>query len=244
MKLAGRVAVVTGASRGLGAGLAEAFAARGLRLGLCARHAPGLPDGARGVVAELDVADGPAMHAFAARVADRLGPIDLWVNNAGVLGPIGPLREVDPALLARNLEVNVLGVVHGTRAFLAHRAPEAVLLNVSSGAARRPYAGWAAYCASKAAVDLMTGCVALEEAGSGLRAYAVAPGVVDTGMQEEIRACPPERFPEVGRFHERKRAGHFNSPAFVAERLLRIAFDPAARPDDVLVRLPDEHPPA
>jgi NAD(P)-dependent dehydrogenase (short-subunit alcohol dehydrogenase family) len=191
----------------------------------------------------LDVRDAADVAAFAAAVEARFGAIDLWVNNAGVLDPIAPLREVEPDAARRHLEVNVLGVLHGSRAFVRHlrrRGGEGVLVNVSSGAAQKPYAGWSVYCAAKAAVDRMTECVALEEAAHGLRAYAVAPGVIDTDMQALIRATPAERFPEVDRFLELEREGRFNSARFVAEQILAIAFDPASRPAEVCVRLPDE----
>ena len=243
MRLAGRTAVITGASRGLGAGLAQAFAERGLRLGLCARGAPVLADGPAVLAARLDVRDAAAVAAFASAVEARFGAIDLWVNNAGVLEPIAPLREVEPGAARLHLEVNVLGVLHGSQAFVRHlrrRGGEGVLVNVSSGAAQKPYAGWSVYCAAKAAVERMTECLALEEAAQGLRAHAVAPGVIDTDMQALIRATPAERFPEVGRFLARKREGRFNSARFVAERILALAFDPTSRPAEVCVRLPDE----
>ena len=108
--VAGKVAVVTGASRGLGAGLAAHFATSGMHLGLCALHRPRLvartrPTAHDGrvesaeapVCAAVDVADGDAVAAFADAVIARFGRIDLWVNNAGVLGPIGPLADTDPA---------------------------------------------------------------------------------------------------------------------------------------------------
>jgi benzil reductase ((S)-benzoin forming) len=162
-----------------------------------------------------------------------------------VLEPIEMLRDVPVEAARTHLEVNVLGVLLGTQAFVRHlrrRGGEGVLVNISSGAAQRAYAGWSLYCAGKAAVERLTECVALEEGAHGLRAYAVAPGVIDTDMQASIRATPAERFPEAPRFVERKRQGHFNSPRFVAEQLLAIAFDPAARPASVSVRLPDEPP--
>ena len=245
LDLAGRTAVITGASRGLGAGLAAAFHERGLQLGLCARSAPALADGPAVLARRLDVREPEAVEAFARAVEERFGPIALWINNAGVLEPIEPLRDVPAAAARTHLEINVLGVLHGTQAFVRHlrrRGGEGVLVNVSSGAARKPYAGWSVYCAAKAAVDRMTECVALEEAAHGLRAYAVAPGIIDTEMQALIRATPPERFPDVARFQGFAREGRFNTPRFVAERLLTLAFDPAARTDEVLVRLPDEHP--
>jgi benzil reductase ((S)-benzoin forming) len=243
MPAANHVAVVTGASRGLGAGLATAFADAALALGLCSRSEPVLADGPTVVARQLDVTDAAAVDAFAAEVADRLGRIDLWVNNAGVLEPIEPLRHADPSVIARNLEVNVLGVVHGTQAFVRHvrsRPGEGVLINISSGAASSGYAGWGAYSASKAAVERLTEVVQLEEGDHGLRAYAVSPGVVDTDMQALIRATPADRFPAVERFRQRKAEGRFNSPAHVARHLLAIAFDGDRRPEPGAIRLPDE----
>ena len=86
----------------------------------------------------------------------------------------------------------------------------------------------------------MTECIALEEAAHGLRAHAVAPGVIDTDMQATIRATPPDRFPDQPRFVERKRVGRFSSAAFVADQLLTVAFDPTTRTGDVCISLPDE----
>ncbi len=243
---AGRVAVVTGASRGLGAGLAARFAAAGLRLGLAARSEPASPAGAGAdavLTAVLDVTDPVAVDRFCELVAARFGAIDLWVNNAGVLDPIGPLRDADPGAVRRNVEVNVLGVAHGSAAYARHvrgRPGGGALVNVTSGAATTAYAGWAAYCAAKAAVDQLTRVVAVEEADAGLRALAVAPGLVDTAMQAAIRAAPVERFPAVERFRARARDGAFNSPAWVADHVLRLAFGPDAPPDVVVVRVPDE----
>jgi len=243
--LRGRCAVVTGASRGLGAGLALDFAARGMRLGLCARSPSVLPGSEDVVCEQLDVADEAGMEAFTARVVERFGAIDLWINNAGVLEPIGPLRDVETDAFRAHIETNLVGVFLGTRAFVRHLRESGrpgVLVNVSSGAAWKAYRGWSAYCAGKAAVERLTECVAAEEEGTGLRAYSVAPGVVDTDMQALIRECPAERFPDVERFWELKREDRYNTPAFVARELLALAFDPDRRPEDVAVRLPDEKP--
>jgi NAD(P)-dependent dehydrogenase (short-subunit alcohol dehydrogenase family) len=226
------VAVVTGAARGIGAGLAAEFAARGFRLGLCSRSLPARPGGAAVVLAAIDVADAGAVARFADQVVARFGRIDLWVNNAGVLDPVGPLAGADPAALDRHVATNVLGVMHGTAAFARHvrsRPGTGSLVNMSSGAATSPYRGWAAYCASKAAVEMLTEVVGLEEADHGLLAYAVAPGVVDTDMQALIRATSEADFPDVARFRRLHEDGAFTTPERIAACLVERCLDPATR---------------
>jgi len=243
MDLTGRTAVVTGASRGIGAGIAEELHARGLNLAVCARSPAALPAADRVLVECLDVTDAEAVSRFTGLAEARFGTIDLWINNAGVLEPIAPLRDVSVEDFRHHVDVNLTGVFLGAQAFVHHvrgREGEGVLVNVSSGAAQHAYPGWSAYCAAKAAVDRLTECIALEEADADLRAYAVAPGVVDTHMQDLIRASTAADFPRVEQFKEMKRLGHFNTAAFVARELLALAFDPARRDDGVLVRLPNE----
>jgi NAD(P)-dependent dehydrogenase (short-subunit alcohol dehydrogenase family) len=241
--------VITGASRGLGAGLARSFGAAGLTLGLCARRRPDDPDaegsGDRALRTAVDVTDQAQLSDFADSVVDRFGRIDLWVNNAGVLAPIGPLAEADPDEVARNLAVNVVGVANGSALFARHvrtRPGGGVLINISSGAATTPYVGWAPYGASKAAVDQLTRVIALEEVAHGLSAYAVSPGIVDTDMQAMIRDTDAASFPEVERFRQFARDGSFNSTAWVGRQLLDVAFSPV-RPDQVVLRIPDESGP-
>ena len=253
--VAGRVAVITGASRGLGAGLAVHFAASGMHLGLCARHRPRLvartrPTAQGGhvvsseapLLAAVDVTDRAALAGFADAVVARFGRIDLWVNNAGLLGPIAPLAQADGDEVARTISVNVVGVANGSSVFADHvrgRQGPGVLVNITSGAASKAYEGWAAYCASKAAVDQLTRVVALEEARHGLSAYAVSPGLVDTDMQAAIRASDSASFPERERFRQVAEQQRFNSPGWVGDYILWLAFG-APRPESVTLRVPDE----
>ncbi len=245
------VAVVTGASRGLGAGLAETFAGRGVRLGLCARTPPPRPPGADdAVIGSVDVRDAAALDAFARTTLDHFGRIDLWVNNAGVLEPVGPLVGADPEALRRHVDTNVLGAVYGSATFARHvraRPGPGVLVNVVSGAASRPYEGWAAYCASKAAVAMLTEVLAREERDHGLRAFALAPGAVDTEMQSLIRSTGPDEFPEGDRFRRLHAEGRLRQPSQVARFILdRLVDGPGAGggmgDGPVQVRVPDETP--
>ncbi len=243
------VAVITGASRGLGAGIAASFAERGIAVGLCARTQPTAPSGASAVCTSVDVTDADAVETFAQQVTATLGPIDVWVNNAGVLDPIGPVRAAPADQVRQHIEINVLGVMWGSQTFarLVHdRDSPGTLVNISSGAAQSVYEGWAAYGAAKAAVDHFSRILAAEESPHGLRVLSLAPGVVDTDMQALIRSTPIDRFPNVDRFHALKQSDAFNSPAWIAEQILAAA-DGHHVPswirhssDPVVVRVPDE----
>ena len=238
-----KVAFISGASRGIGAGLAERFAEVGFRLVLCSRTPPALAASERVIAESLDVRDEKALDALVGRAEERFGAIDLWINNAGVLEPIQPIRNVSLEDFREHIDINLTGVFVGSRTYVRHLRRldrGGVLINVSSGAAWKPYSGWGAYCAGKAGVERLTEVVASEEAEIGLRAYSIAPGVVDTAMQTSIRESSAENFPEVERFQEMKRSGGLNSTGFVADEFLAIAFDPDRRPESVAVRIEDE----
>jgi benzil reductase ((S)-benzoin forming) len=239
--LQGKTVVITGASRGIGAGIARECLRRGMNVAVCARDRPALDDMENTLSMAADVRDPSSVEQLANAAVERFAAIDLWINNAGVLEPVAPLRLCSSEQIRAHLDVNVMGVVHGTQSFIRHlrsREGEGVLINISSGASTTGYAGWSAYCAGKAAVDRITECVQLEEEDSGLRAYAVAPGIIDTDMQSLIRSFTPEQFPMVQKFHDLKRDDAFSSVEFVAQSLLAVAFDPAARPSEVCTRLP------
>lgn len=235
--------VITGASRGLGAGMAEWFFNAGHRLGLCARTAPALKSSERVVTHKLDVRDAQAVQSFTNDVVDALGPIDLWIGNAGVLEPMRQLRDISLEEFETSMGINISGVFNGTKSYIDHvrgREGLGTLVNISSGAALKGYASWGAYCASKAAVDRLTECALLEEADSGLRAYSVAPGVIDTDMQVAIRAASKEQFPMVQKFIDLKAQEAFNSPAYVAQKILELAIQPGSQSMPVVQRLPEE----
>lgn len=109
-----------------------------------------------GAVRRVDVADAGAVEAFAAEVVQTLGPIDLWINNAGVLGPVGPIRDTSNEHWRRCVEINLFDVLFGSRAFLAHRSGHATLINIASRVAANGAAGLAAYSATKSAVVSLT----------------------------------------------------------------------------------------
>jgi len=159
-ELDGASAIVTGASRGIGAAAARELAARGAAVAALARNQAACAElaeeisaaGGRAIALGCDVADAGAVAAAVARVEQELGPVNILVNNAGMIEPIGGIAETDPDDWARCVTVNLGGVYHGTRAVLPGMAARGggVIVNVSSGAAHNALEGWSAYCSAMA----------------------------------------------------------------------------------------------
>ena len=196
--LTGKVALVTGASRGIGRETALRLAAAGAAVALVARGGEALQGlareietaGGRAEAIAADIADFEAMAAAAARARETFGRLDILINNAGVIDPIAHFAESDPAFWADCIRINLVGGYNAVRAVVPAMvaAGEGVIVNVSSGAADTALEGWSAYCAAKAGLAMLTQSLAQELAGSGIRVYGFRPGTVDTVMQEKIRA--------------------------------------------------------
>ena len=213
-------AVVTGHSRGLGEAIASHLLRRGIRvLGISRRSNERLARTHGELLDEvrLDLADQAALAAWVRSAALRElvagSQSALLVNNAGIVQPVGPLQMQDLAIVARAVVLNVATPLVLAAAFAS--ATEGIsdrrILHISSGAGTNPYSGWSVYCATKAALDHHARATALDRIPS-LRIGSVAPGVIDTDMQAEVRSTPEERFPDRRRFEELQRSGRLRSP--------------------------------
>lgn len=136
----------------------------------------------------------------------------LLINNSGVLEPVKAIRDCETEDILNNLKVNVLGTASIISEFLKELKEvnlKKLIINISSGAGKNPYHGWGSYCASKAAIDMLTQCIQLEEATlpAACRIYSIAPGIVETKMQETIRTKSAEEFPMVAKFIDFKESG-------------------------------------
>ena len=191
MQLRDRVAVITGASRGLGRAIAREFAGRGARLVLVARGEADLRSAAEDTARATDVLAIAAdvsedAERIAAAALDRFGRVDVLVNNASEIGPSPmPALEAYPwdALLTV-LRVNAVAPLHLTQLLLPQMRArkEGLIINVSSDAAVQAYPGWGGYGASKAALEHLSRILAAELEGSGVRVYVVDPGDMNTEM--------------------------------------------------------------
>lgn len=221
-------AILTGHSRGLGAAIAENLLSRQIPVLALARTknielAQRFP--AILTQIELNLADSTALAQWLADDTLRTYLNDcktaLLINNAGVVHPVGPLDLQDVTTIARAVALNVAAPMMLASA-VAAATPDASdrrILHVSSGAARSPYPGWSVYCATKAALDQHARAAALDKTRA-LRICSLAPGIIDTDMQADIRATSLEQFPLREKFDLLKRNGELVSPQSCAKRLV------------------------
>jgi len=253
--LKNKVAIITGGGRGIGRATALALAGAGADVVIVARSRRAIEavaeevraSGGQALAIPADVSDPASVDLMVVQTLRASGRIDILINNAGVLAPIGMTWEVPPFIWQRNININLGGVFLCAQAVLPHMIHQdpagdvrGKIINVSSGAADQVVIGWSAYCAAKAGVDQFTRVLAAEVESYGIMVNSAHPGIVDTQMQSEIRSTSSERFPERGRFERFYQMGQLRPPEEAARFLLWLA-SPFA--DDVtgqIVRITDE----
>lgn len=208
MKLRGRVVLVTGAGRGIGRALAHAFAAAGARVALLGKTKKNLLEvqkelkdtGVSTIVLAADVSDEGAVSRAVAAAEQELGPVDVLVNNAGIF-VTAPVEKLDTAVFDRMLAVNLRGPFLMSRAVLPgmKSRKRGHIVNISSTAGRRGFAGGGAYCASKFGLAGLTEAMRYEARASNVRVTCVYPSTVSTDLVKKAgmdlspeRAIQPE----------------------------------------------------
>jgi NAD(P)-dependent dehydrogenase (short-subunit alcohol dehydrogenase family) len=246
---AGRVALVTGAGRGIGAATARLLAGEGAAVALAARTEEEIISvakeitsrGGTAVPVRVDVADEGSVSSCFETVRTELGDVTILVNNAGTPGVPLPVAATQPESWRRAFEVNVTGTFLCAREALPGMASAnwGRIINVSSAAARHPVAGMSAYASSKAALDQLTRVLALEGEPYGISVMGVYPGVIDTRMQEESRSFGQNL---IGKQLHRMFQGYkdynmLRSPEEPAELINYLCTPPAERLNGHIIRL-------
>lgn len=213
MRLAGRLALITGASRGLGAAAALAYAREGAHVVLVARTVGGLEAvddqikaiGGNATLVPLDVTDGPGLDRLGAALHERFGRLDVLLGNAAVLGALSPVGHFEPKTFEEVMAVNVTANWRLIRSMdpLLRRSDAGRAIFVTSGASRKILPYWGAYAASKAALDMLVGVYAAEVAHTQVRVNLFNPGPMRTYMRRqafpgeaEAQQTPPEAHAE------------------------------------------------
>ncbi len=213
MRLAGRLALITGASRGLGAAAALAYAREGAHVVLVARTVGGLEAvddqikaiGGNATLVPLDVTDGPGLDRLGAALHERFGRLDILLGNAAVLGALSPVGHFEPKTFEEVMAVNVTANWRLIRSMdpLLRRSDAGRAIFVTSGASRKILPYWGAYAASKAALDMLVGVYAAEVAHTQVRVNLFNPGPMRTYMRRqafpgeaEAQQTPPEAHAE------------------------------------------------
>ena len=224
----GQVAWVTGAGRGIGRATALLLAAQGAAVALVSRTQSEVEQvaqeirlrGGKAIASLLDVSQWDMVQWTAQQIEAALGPIDLLVNNAGVLEPLGKLWETDPEQAGRLFDINLTGAYYCMRAALPGMVQRGrgVVVNLSSGAAMSTSPNFSVYAASKAGLDHLTRNAAVDLKGTGVRIYSLYPALVETRMQEMLRAATPERLPPERRqfYIKQKEMGQVLAPELPA----------------------------
>ena len=191
----GQTILISGASRGIGEAAARAFAAAGGNVALVARSEEQIAAiagdiGPSALAIPCDVSRYWEVEQAVNATIKTFGGLDVLINNAGVIDPIGHLSTLDPDAYGHNIDINLKGVMHGMRAAMPHMIDRGsgTIINVSSGAAHGPVEGWAAYCSGKAGVYMLTRMGDKEARASGVRVLGLSPGTVATEMQRTIKA--------------------------------------------------------
>lgn len=227
-----QVFVVTGASKGLGRSICEILATNGFTVVGIARNSIELSSlenylkkiNPKSATFACDLSSENQIATTAAKITHDFPVIHGLIHNAGIIGPVGSMFNVETNLWNETIQVNLLAVQQLTKLLYTSmvKAQRCRVTTISSGAAVNSLESWSAYCTSKAGLEMWTRSLADEGSSHGISAVSIAPGIVDTDMQVTIRSVSVDDFPMVERFIGFHKNGDLVAPDAVAESLYEL----------------------
>lgn len=223
--------IITGGNKGIGSGIVSAYKSNGYQIISIARTQNESDEYKDITQITLDLSNSEGIENSFSAVFKTINPIEVGkivlINNAGTLGKIGPIENNSASEIQQIIQLNTITPFVLSAAFLKETKSwncSKKIISISSGAAVKPYFGWSLYCASKAAIDMMTKAVAVEQEllKNGARIIAIYPGVVDTDMQGEIRKSTPGNFVDLQRFLDLKTANSLVAIDTVGKEIFAI----------------------
>lgn len=228
------VLVITGGSKGIGRGIIAAYLSNGTSVFSIARTVNSELAKTGVTQISLDLTQTNLLEATLINIFNLLDKAKLrkitLINNAGTLGAIAPLERLNPDIIEKTIRLNTTVPIILSSLFINYFKDwkvEKSIINITSGAALKPYFGWSVYCSSKAAINMLTQTIAAEQANAkyAVKALAIAPGVVDTDMQTEIRQSNKSNFRDIERFIALKEDGALNDAVTVGKKIFEMDND-------------------
>jgi benzil reductase ((S)-benzoin forming) len=222
------ILIITGGSKGIGQAMAYKYASENYQVYALSRNNLDLENT---TAISVDLSNTKVAAQTFTKLLEELQHQELssitLVNNAGRLGKIASLENLEIEDISKTMDLNITTPLVLSGIFiklLEKKACKKQIINISSGAAKNPYQGWSVYCASKAALDMMTRTIATEQKDleNGVKCVSIYPGVVDTQMQTHIRNTDEKDFISLQRFKDLKENNELYTPTFVAEKIYTI----------------------
>jgi benzil reductase ((S)-benzoin forming) len=235
------IAIITGASKGIGNALAKTYYKNGWKVITFSRTEGDLPKKIHQIKVDLSNTkdlENAFNNAFAEVDLSTIKRFTL-INNAGRLGKISPIDNISLQDISLSVKLNVIAVMQLSSLFIKKLKEVNVIkkiINISSGAAINPYAGWSTYCSSKAAIEMFTKTVALEQQDKRypVKINGIRPGVVATDMQKQIRETTKQDFKNVDKFIDLSKSNRLSNPISVAEKIYAIDVNDILNSGDIV----------
>lgn len=237
------VLIITGGSKGIGRGIVDAYLANGTKVFTISRNVNAGLSKDRVTQIQLDLTETDKIEAELLKVFNLLDKEKVTkltlINNAGTLGDIAPLEKLNAAIVEQTIKLNTTVPFILSSLFINYFQDWSIrktIINITSGAALKPYFGWSVYCSSKAAINMLTQTIAVEQAEvkNAVKVLAIAPGVVDTDMQTEIRKSDKSNFKDIERFIALKEDGALNDAETVGKRIFEMDNDNTLQSGSIL----------